>query len=358
MYGGLAWSLLTTRLLDARHILTIGIEKLALVAGVSVIVWGIQQIAVQFIPDWLALGIAIAMGLWFAAVVRPWLQEISQRKAAADRVRAAAFDIARKELRAEQMEKAFLTLLCDWAHCDRAVILMASPGRLVGGELEWPADLPALKLVHSLRWATPERLERERPRENGVALAQLLEENGFGALVTSAGPSVACVIALSKPRTRRPYTYTEIGLLLGLETIIESALARAQYLTKAQHAEQLATVGLLGASIAHEIRNPLVSIKTFVQLLPKHYEEAAFREKFFRLIGDEVGRIDRLTEQLLDLSAPRVFSSQETAIHLLLSGCIDLVGAKADDKGVKLSPNSRPKRTSFSRIQMRSSRWC
>jgi signal transduction histidine kinase len=92
----------------------------------------------------------------------------------------------------------------------------------------------------------------------------------------------------------------------------------------------------LGASIAHEIRNPLVSIKTFVQLLPKHYQEAVFREKFFRLIGDEVGRIDRLTEQLLDLSSPRVFTAQQTAIHLLLKSCIDLVSAKADDKGVQI----------------------
>jgi signal transduction histidine kinase len=105
---------------------------------------------------------------------------------------------------------------------------------------------------------------------------------------------------------------------------------------KAQHAEQLATVGLLGASIAHEIRNPLVSIKTFVQLLPDHFQDPTFREKFFRLIGDEVGRIDRLTEQLLDLSAPRVFTMQATAIHLLLSGCLDLIAAKADDKGVQI----------------------
>ena len=38
------------------------------------------------------------------------------------------------------------------------------------------------------------------------------------------------------------------------------------------------------------------------------YQEAEFREKFFRLIGDEVTRIDRLTEQLLDLASPRVYS--------------------------------------------------
>ena len=79
---------------------------------------------------------------------------------------------------------------------------------------------------------------------------------------------------------------------------------------KVQHAEQLATVGLLGASLAHEIRNPLVTIKTFVHLLPQHHQDPVFRDKFFKLIGDEVNRIDRLTEQLLDLASPRAYAAE------------------------------------------------
>jgi signal transduction histidine kinase len=110
--------------------------------------------------------------------------------------------------------------------------------------------------------------------------------------------------------SRRPFTYPQITQLLELASIIESALERAHFSVKAQHAEQLATVGLLGASLAHEIRNPLVTIKTFVQLLPKHYQDAVFRDKFFTLIGDEVTRIDRLTEQLLDLASPRAYSAE------------------------------------------------
>jgi len=339
LFGGMVWSLLTTRLLDAQHIITIGLEKLVLVAGVSLFVWGTHQIGGQFIPDWLAFSTSIALGLWFAAEVRPWLQELSRRRTAAEKVRKAAFEIARKDLRPEAMETEFLKLLTGWANCERAVILMASQGRLSGGGVEWTLDQPELKLLHNIRWASPERLERQRPRVHGKKLAELLNKEGLGVIVASGGPSLSFAIALSVPRSRHPYTYIEVGQLLALETTIEAALSHAHYLMKAQHAEQLATVGLLGASIAHEIRNPLVSIKTFVQLLPKHYQEAAFREKFFRLISDEVGRMDRLTEQLLDLSAPRVFLSQPTPLHALLNGCIALVGAKADDKGVKIVTN-------------------
>lgn len=336
IFGGLVWSLLTTKLLHAKHILTLGVEKLVLVASVATFLWGIEQLALQFVPEWLALGIAVALGLWFGAGVRPWLQQVSQRKVAAERLERAAVSIARKELRPEAMEDAFSRLLCTWGTCDRALILMASQGRLVGGGVELPLDLPEVKLLHALRWVTPERLERERLRPHGPALAEWMQREGLGVVVASAGPSLSFAVALASPTHHRPYTYPEITQLLALESIIESALSRAHYLTKAQHAEQLATVGLLGASIAHEIRNPLVTIKTFVQLLPLHYHDQNFRDKFFRLIGDEVGRIDRMTEQLLDLSAPRVFSAQEVAIHLLLSTCVDLIAAKAEDKQVQI----------------------
>ena len=116
---------------------------------------------------------------------------------------------------------------------------------------------------------------------------------------------------------------------------MENALERAHFSIKVQHAEQLATVGLLGASLAHEIRNPLVSIKTFVQLLPTHHHDPKFRDKFFRLILDEVGRIDQLTEQLLDLASPRTYSAELIELHPLLRSSMDLVAAKASHKNVQ-----------------------
>jgi signal transduction histidine kinase len=127
-----------------------------------------------------------------------------------------------------------------------------------------------------------------------------------------------------------------VAQLIELASIIENAMERSRYSVKAQHAEQLATVGLLGASLAHEIRNPLVTIKTFVQLLPKHYGDPIFREKFFHLIGDEVSRIDRLTEQLLDLATPRTYTARGIDLHPLLQSSLELVAAKAEDRAISI----------------------
>lgn len=123
--------------------------------------------------------------------------------------------------------------------------------------------------------------------------------------------------------------------MIELASIFEGAIERAHFAAKVQHTEQLATVGLLGASVAHEIRNPLVSIKTFVQLLPTHYQDPRFREKFFQLISDEVQRIDQLTEQLLDLASPRTYESKLIMLHPILHASLELAEAKAAHREIR-----------------------
>ncbi len=54
----------------------------------------------------------------------------------------------------------------------------------------------------------------------------------------------------------------------------------------------------LARSLSHEIRNPLVSIRTFAELLPEHFEDASFRERFSELVGRDVRHIDEVIGRL------------------------------------------------------------
>lgn len=330
------WALTSGKVLDARHILASVVERLAMVAAVVMFVWSVQQLAEQFVRVGTAYVLSLSTGLWFAAELHPWIRSVVRQKSKLAQLRRAANEIAARELRPEALEDAFVAVLRERLPAERVVLLMASQSRLTGGGLEFAADHPAMKALQELRWVTPERLER-RPDAVGAGMLQaFLHEHRFALLIAGTGPNLTFAIAFGPIQSGKPYTYPLISRLSEIAATMENALSRARYLKQAQHAEQLATVGLLGASIAHEIRNPLVSIKTFVQLLPEHHQEEAFREKFFRLIGDEVGRIDRLTEQLLDLSAPRVYATKEVGLHALLDTCIDLVTAKAEDKQIEL----------------------
>ena len=226
-------------------------------------------------------------------------------------------------------------MLKGWGHSEYALVMSGAKGPIKGGGLDLPEDGTVMRAMHQLRWATPERLARERSTPDREELKEFLDEKGLGVLVIVEGPSLKALIGVGIAASRRPFTYPQVNQLQELASIIENALERAHFSVKAQRAEQLATVGLLGASLAHEIRNPLVSIKAFVQLLPNHYQDPVFREKFFHLIGDEVMRIDRLTEQLLDLASPRVYSAQMVELHTVLNSTLELVAAKATDKQIQ-----------------------
>lgn len=71
-----------------------------------------------------------------------------------------------------------------------------------------------------------------------------------------------------------------------------------------QNQDRMRSVSTLAAGMAHEIKNPLTSIKTFAEYLPKKYDDPGFRDKFSKLVVDEVDRVNSIVQQLLDFSKP------------------------------------------------------
>lgn len=334
-YGGIAFAITARKIFDARQILLVGVEKAVLVTLVGGAAYVFHSASMLLLPATPSLIIATTLALWFAGVLNGWLDRVFRFYPRATSARHAAFTVARRETRVENLESAFLEILKGWGQSEHALILTGARGTLVGGKVEMPEDSPALAAIRQLRWATPERLARERSSPERKALVEFLAQHRLGVVVIGEGPTLTAIVAVGIAASRRPFTYPQVTQLMELASIMESALERAHFSVKAQHAEQLATVGLLGASLAHEIRNPLVTIKTFVQLLPKHYQDPVFREKFFSLIGDEVSRIDRLTEQLLDLASPRAYRAEALQLHPVLRTSLELVTAKAADKRIE-----------------------
>ena len=111
------------------------------------------------------------------------------------------------------------------------------------------------------------------------------------------------------PRARRAAYREEdrelcelLAARLALVASEESARAEARRLREALvAAEGLAAVGRMAAGLAHEIRNPLVSIRTFTQLLPERHQDEEFRSSFHDLTLSEIDRITSLVGELLRL---------------------------------------------------------
>ncbi len=335
-YTGAAVTITAHRIFDARQIVMVALQKITLITAVAGMVYLLDAAFDLLLPPVFAFLATVVVALWLTALLNGWLNRVFQFYPQATSARKAAFAAAGKEAQTDKLERAFLSILKGWGQSERSLILSGEQGAFGCSALTLDENNAISKMIMEIGWATPERLAREKSSPERAALAQFLEEQELGVLVCSEGPTLKVLVGVGIAASRRPFTYPQVLQLSELAAIIENALERAHLSAKAQHAEQLATVGLLGASLAHEIRNPLVSIKTFVQLLPDHYQDQAFRDKFFRLIGDEVTRIDRLTEQLLDLASPRVYTAKLLELHPVIRTGLDLVAAKACGKNIEL----------------------
>jgi len=95
-----------------------------------------------------------------------------------------------------------------------------------------------------------------------------------------------------------------LGNVLGTVAVFSDLTRLKELEGEKRRAERLASIGALASGIAHEIKNPLVAIKTFAELLPERFTEKDFREDFSQVVIREIARIDDLVARLRGLAAP------------------------------------------------------
>ena len=129
----------------------------------------------------------------------------------------------------------------------------------------------------------------------------------------------------------------ENGKRLGAFMVLTDITAVKRLEEQIRRSDRLASLGTLSAGMAHEIKNPLVSIKTFAQLLPERYQDSDFRETFSNLIGHEIDRIDSLVNQLLRFARPAKPLLKPMHVHEVLEKSLMLVGHRLYQKEIKLT---------------------
>jgi two-component system, sporulation sensor kinase E len=100
-----------------------------------------------------------------------------------------------------------------------------------------------------------------------------------------------------------------------------------------RRAEKLSVVGELSASVAHEIRNPLTSLKGFVQLLQM---EDNNHQNYYQIMLDELNRINHIVGELLLLAKPQVLQFTKADLQKLLNDVISLLSTEASLYNVQI----------------------
>jgi two-component system sensor histidine kinase HydH len=119
--------------------------------------------------------------------------------------------------------------------------------------------------------------------------------------------------------------------------IVLRDLSEIKYLQeKVKRSEKLAAIGELAAGVAHEIRNPLSSIRGFAQFLRHSLKDKPQEKEYAETMVAEVDRINRVVTDLLTFARPMTVEISPTDITELIEHTVRLAEADALSRDVKL----------------------
>jgi len=180
---------------------------------------------------------------------------------------------------------------------------------------------------------------------NDVIKKMTLLEAEVSVPLISKGQLIG-MINLSHKFNRDIYSHEDIELLSTLANQTAVAIENARLyedLKKSKsyirRADRLASLGTLTAGLAHEIRNPLVAIKTLTQLLPERIDDEEFRNNFLQIASGEVDRISSLVTELLDFARPSDPKLDLEDVNTILDGMILLVSTETKKKQINIIKN-------------------
>ncbi len=193
--------------------------------------------------------------------------------------------------------------------------------------------------------AVREELERDVSAGRGPAdVVAAMSEMGVAlALPLKTPDSLEGIITLGPRQSGDVFTEEDLGVLTILTNQLATAMGNARLYADLkrsremiERSERLSSIGTMAAGLAHEIRNPLVSIRTFTQLLPERLADEEFRDQFLELTLSEVDRICALITELLAFARPAPAEHVQMDVEDCLERICMLLGSQARGNGVQL----------------------
>jgi signal transduction histidine kinase len=149
-------------------------------------------------------------------------------------------------------------------------------------------------------------------------------------------------IAVGRPSVMLPMAEEESEQLVVLAGTISAALGRAravrerlQLQRRLYAREKFASLGQLAASVAHEVRNPLSSIKTLVQCMTEELEAQGMALEEPELVVEEINRLNRTVDGLLRYARPAGNAEQTAQFSAVLDTVLQILRHEFDRRGCR-----------------------
>ncbi|MCK5242227.1 hypothetical protein KAR34_07235 [bacterium] len=167
---------------------------------------------------------------------------------------------------------------------------------------------------------------------------RILDEDFQGGLIIPLvlKKSLIGFVVLGEKKSGDLFTHRDLTMLETLSSQMSTALENINLYEKMLNNERLTIIGTMSAGIAHEIRNPLASIKTFIQMLPAKYDRPDFRQRFNEIVPAEIERLSNITADLLTFSKPSAPSLEAVSIQQILNRISTLLNSQIRKKVLKV----------------------
>ena len=169
-----------------------------------------------------------------------------------------------------------------------------------------------------------------------IALLSVPIRDAAGKLSEVAGP-----IRLSSSRDIAGLEGDLQRMALEIGTVVERL---EQSRRDSLRAEQLAALGQLAAGLAHELRNPLTSMKILAQAAAERGDDAGLRGRSLVVLQEEIARLERSIQAFLDFARPPGLQARRIDLGEIIGQVLELVAPRLDLKHVGLDsgPPDRP----------------
>jgi PAS domain S-box-containing protein len=123
---------------------------------------------------------------------------------------------------------------------------------------------------------------------------------------------------------------------LGAVAVIQDLTPEESLRQKQELLDRAAFWTDLAASMSHEVRNPLVAIKTFAQLLPERFDDPDFRRDFNEIVVQEIDRLDLIITQINNFAHPPELHFKPLDLRAPMKKAIELVRARSIQNGFSI----------------------
>jgi len=124
------------------------------------------------------------------------------------------------------------------------------------------------------------------------------------------------------------------GKELGIVGVFKDVTVVHALEAQLRRSDRLAALGTMAAGLAHEIKNPLTSLRTFTRLVSRRFEDERFRQTFERVVPRELERINGIVDRLLELARPGRLSLKLVQLPTLLERVLELYANQIEAKQI------------------------